>query len=52
VVLILNLPAVVEHVAKARPEDSGRVSSGLLLTHTDRMRLAMTAMASGTGGQA
>src|SRR5580692_3997186 len=52
VVLILNLPAVVEHAAKAKPDDTGRVNSGLLLTHTDRMRMAMTAMASGTGGQA
>jgi chemotaxis protein histidine kinase CheA len=52
VVLILNLPAVVEHAAKAKPDETGRVNSGLLLTHTDRMRLAMTAMASGTGGQA
>ena len=52
VVLILNLPAVVEHAAKAKPDDAGRVNSGLLLTHTDRMRMAMTAMASGTGGQA
>ena len=42
VVLILNLPAVVEHVAKARPEQTGQTNSGLLLTHTDRMRLAMT----------
>jgi two-component system chemotaxis sensor kinase CheA len=52
VVLILNLPAVVEHVAKGRPEDGGHANSGLLLTHTDRMRLAMTAMNSGAGGQA
>jgi len=42
VVLILNLAAVVEHVAKARPEQTGQTNSGLLLTHTDRMRLAMT----------
>jgi two-component system, chemotaxis family, sensor kinase CheA len=42
VVLILNLPAVVEHVAKARPEQTGQTNSGLLLTHTDRMRLALT----------
>jgi two-component system, chemotaxis family, sensor kinase CheA len=51
VVLILNLPAVVEHVAQARPEQTGHASSGLLLTHTDRMRLAMT-MSAGLGGQA
>ena len=42
VVLILNLPAVVEHVARSRPDGAGQVNSGLLLTHTDRMRLAMT----------
>ncbi len=40
VVLILNLPAVVDHVAKARPVEMGQTNSGLLLTHTDRMRLA------------
>ena len=49
VVLILNLPAVVEHVAKARPVEMGQANSGLLLTHTDRMRLALTPAA---GGQA
>ena len=42
VVLILNLPAVVEHVSRWRPEEAGQANSGLLLTHTDRMRLAMT----------
>ena len=49
VVLILNLPAVVEHVARSRPEESGHASSGLLLTHTDRTRLAMIPA---VGGQA
>ncbi|HET7891079.1 MAG TPA: chemotaxis protein CheA [Candidatus Sulfotelmatobacter sp.] len=49
VVLILNLPAVVEHVANRRPQASGQSSSGLLLTATDRMRLAMTPA---VGGQA
>ena len=49
VVLILNLPAVVEHVAKARPDQTGQANSGLLLTHTDRMRLALTPA---IGGQA
>ena len=39
-VLILNLPAVVEHVASSRPQEIGQANSGLLLTHTDRMRLA------------
>ena len=49
VVLILNLPAVVEHVARSRPQASGQANSGLLLTATDRMRLAMTPA---VGGQA
>ncbi len=49
VVLILNLPAVVEHVAKARPQQMGQANSGLLLTHTDRTRLAVTPA---VGGQA
>jgi two-component system chemotaxis sensor kinase CheA len=42
VVLILNLPAVVEHVARSRPQEAGLASSGLLLSHTDRLRLSMT----------
>jgi two-component system chemotaxis sensor kinase CheA len=42
VVLILNLPAVVEHVARWRPQHRGESNSGLLLTSTDRMRLAMS----------
>ena len=49
VVLILNLPAVVEHVARSRPEELGQCNSGLLLSHTDRTRLALTPAA---GGQA
>jgi two-component system, chemotaxis family, sensor kinase CheA len=49
VVLILNLSAVVEHVAHLRPQEMGRAGSGLLLTHTDRTRLALTAP---VGGQA
>ena len=49
VVLILNLPAVVEHVAQGRPEEAGHAASGLLLSHTERARLAMS---SGLGGQA
>ena len=49
VVLILNLPAVVEHVARSRPTELGQCNSGLLLSHTDRMRLAMTPT---VGGQA
>jgi two-component system chemotaxis sensor kinase CheA len=47
VVLILNLPAVVEHVSRWRPEEAGQANCGLLLTHTDRMRLAMTPAAGG-----
>ena len=49
VVLILNLPAVVEHVARSRPTELGQSNSGLLLTHTDRARLALTPT---VGGQA
>ena len=49
VVLILNLPAVVEHVARSRPEELGHCNSGLLLSHTDRARLSLTPVA---GGQA
>jgi two-component system chemotaxis sensor kinase CheA len=48
VVLILNLPAVVEHVARWRPQESGQSNSGLLLTHMDRLRLATSP---GAGGQ-
>jgi two-component system chemotaxis sensor kinase CheA len=44
VVLILNLPAVVEHVARSRPMQTGRAGSGLLLTDTDRTRLALSAV--------
>jgi two-component system, chemotaxis family, sensor kinase CheA len=57
VVLILNLPAVVEHVARWRPQHRGESNSGLLLTSTDRMRLAMSPKMSpgltpAAGGQA
>jgi chemotaxis protein histidine kinase CheA len=48
VVLILNLPAVVEHISRSRPE-AGMTNFGLLLNHDDRARLAYTAAA---GGQA
>jgi two-component system chemotaxis sensor kinase CheA len=47
VVLILNLPAVVEHVARMRPETAGMVNCGILLNHADRARQALSA-----GGQA
>ena len=43
VVLILNLPAVVEHVARTRPEASGLTRCGILLNHADRARLALSA---------
>ena len=49
VVLILNLPAVVEHVARGRAQEAGKINAGLLLTHTDRVRLALSA---GAGGEA
>ncbi len=57
VVLILNLPAVVEHVARWRPAQAGQFNSGLLLTSTDRMRLAMSpslspSLTPASGGQA
>ena len=48
VVLILNLAAVVEHCARFRPQQSGEAYSGLLLSQTDRTRLA----AGNSGGQA
>ena len=48
VVLILNLPAVVEHVARTRPEAAGLTNCGLLLNHADRARMALSA----AGGQA
>ena len=47
VVLILNLPAVVEHVARSRPEQTGQSNSGLLLTHADRARLVLSAAVGG-----
>jgi two-component system chemotaxis sensor kinase CheA len=48
VVLILNLLAVVEHVARSRPQQAGLANCGLLLNHADRARLALSA----AGGQA
>jgi two-component system chemotaxis sensor kinase CheA len=48
VVLILNLPSVVEQFARTRPQQAGSAHSGLLLTHTDRARLSVSA----AGGQA
>jgi len=43
VVLILNLSAVVEHFARLRPEQSGEVNFGLLLSQADRLRLVESA---------
>jgi two-component system, chemotaxis family, sensor kinase CheA len=48
VVLILNLPAVVEQFARTRPTQAGTPNSGLLLTHTDRARLAASTLGSAT----
>jgi two-component system, chemotaxis family, sensor kinase CheA len=48
VVLILNLPAVVEHISKSRPHEPGIANYGLLLNQADRARLAMGA----AGGRA
>lgn len=39
VVLILNVPAVIERFLKTRLNDSGEAISGLLLSHADRVRL-------------
>ena len=36
VVLILNLPAIVERYANSRPGQIGAVASGILLSHADR----------------
>ncbi|HXM21878.1 MAG TPA: chemotaxis protein CheA [Terriglobales bacterium] len=47
VVLILNLSAIVERFAKSRPDTVGGPSVGLLLSHSERARLAQNA----AGGQ-
>ncbi len=53
VVLILNLPAIVEHVGRWRQQATGQSNSGLLLTSTDRTRLAVSAgTGAAVGGQA
>ena len=39
VVLILNLPAIVERYANSRPDEIGRVASGMLLSHADRSQI-------------
>ena len=48
VVLILNLPAVVDHVSRTRPEQIGETNFGLLLNDADRARLGLGS----AGGQA
>jgi two-component system, chemotaxis family, sensor kinase CheA len=48
VVLILNLPAVVEHISKSRPDEAGMATFGLLLNAADKARLALGA----AGGRA
>ena len=48
VVLILNLSAVVDHFARSRPAEAGAISSGLLLSHADRIAVQPGA----AGGQA
>jgi two-component system chemotaxis sensor kinase CheA len=48
VVLILNLPAVVEHHARSRPQEPGLESFGVLMNQADRARFALTA----SGGKA
>src|SRR3984957_5255717 len=45
VVLILNLPAVVEHFARSRPQQAGTANAGLLFTAADR-----TLLTPGTAG--
>jgi two-component system, chemotaxis family, sensor kinase CheA len=52
VVLILNLPAVVEHVSRSRPEGAGVASFGLLLNHADRARLSLSLSAHAAEGRA
>jgi two-component system chemotaxis sensor kinase CheA len=53
VVLILNLPAIVEHVGRWRQRETGQANSGLLLTATDRSRLAVApGLSPAAGGQA
>jgi two-component system, chemotaxis family, sensor kinase CheA len=52
VVLILNLPSVVEQFARTRPQQAGSAHSGLLLTHTDRARLSVSAAVNAAGGRA
>jgi two-component system, chemotaxis family, sensor kinase CheA len=43
VVLIVNLSAIVERYAKSRPNRRGELTSGILLSHADRARIAQPA---------
>jgi two-component system chemotaxis sensor kinase CheA len=42
VVLILNLPALVDRFAKLRPTETGTAISGILLSYSDRAQLGMS----------
>jgi two-component system chemotaxis sensor kinase CheA len=43
VVLILNLSAVVDRLAKSKSENGGQPAAGMLLSHSDRLRMTQTA---------
>jgi chemosensory pili system protein ChpA (sensor histidine kinase/response regulator) len=43
VVLIVNLPAIIERHSKSRPEQAGAVASGLLVSPQGRLEMARTA---------
>jgi chemotaxis protein histidine kinase CheA len=40
VVLIVNLPAIVDRHNRSRPQAAGEIVSGMLLSHSDRKNLA------------
>jgi two-component system, chemotaxis family, sensor kinase CheA len=42
VVLIVNLPAIIERHSKSRPQHAGAVASGLLVSHPGRLEVAKT----------
>jgi two-component system chemotaxis sensor kinase CheA len=44
VVLILNLAAIIERFANSRPDTTAGVGMGLLLSHSERARIAQTAV--------
>jgi two-component system, chemotaxis family, sensor kinase CheA len=43
VVLIVNLPAIIERHSKSRPQQAGAVAAGLLASHQGRPQMAKTA---------